>query len=441
MKHLFLTLCALLSISYAFAGKHEIWIYYDDEIASIVDQNNKEYSFYLDVPGGEPIFLGYYHGDVEDGTTLTFTFVEGSKKSVICTDEDDNDVAKGYVITIDASMPAVLYFAAADPTANVQVNIPGVDICDPNNSLGIKLEIDGMKQSLSDYCTDGGSLLITELNEGVTFCLKSDVPVDWDSNEDTEPTKEYCDEITEEIIDGPGEIVIGNEAWDASNPNWNIWEKAGKRNITYSNRTILANMWNTICFPFDINSEQMRHNFGIVVEFIGATFSESTGLEIECAPVTSMKANTPYLVMPSQTKSTFNFMGVEVKVNEASGKFEPEIVGTADDPVNFVGVLKPVTLYADDHSVLFVTAGNKVTYPNVTADIKEFRGYFRVTPSNPASGRRARACIVIRDRKEEPTALNDNVMQNNNTKKYMQDGRLVIEINGVRYNAQGQAID
>jgi hypothetical protein len=32
-------------------------------------------------------------------------------------------------------------------------------------------------------------------------------------------------------------------------------------------------------------------------------------------------------------------------------------------------------------------------------------------------------------------------MQNNNTKKYMQDGRLVIEINGVRYNAQGQAID
>jgi hypothetical protein len=90
---------------------------------------------------------------------------------------------------------------------------------------------------------------------------------------------------------------------------------------------------------------------------------------------------------------------------------------------------------------LFVTAGNKVTYPNVTGDIKEFRGYFHVTPSSPASGRRARACIVIRDRKEEPTALNDNVMQNNNTKKYMQDGRLVIEINGVRYNAQGQAID
>lgn len=235
--------------------------------------------------------------------------------------------------------------------------------------------------------------------------------------------------------------MIGNEAWDASNPNWSIWEKAGKRNITYSNRTIRANMWNTICFPFDINSEQMRRNFGIVVEFIGATFSESTGLEIECAPVTSMKANTPYLVMPPQTKSTFNFMGVEVKVNEASKQFEPEIVGTADDPVNFVGVLKPVTLNADDHSVLFVTAGNKVTYPNVTADIKEFRGYFRVTPSNPASGRRARACIVIRDRKEEPTALNDNVMQNNNTKKYMQDGRLVIEINGVRYNAQGQAID
>jgi hypothetical protein len=316
-----------------------------------------------------------------------------------------------------------------------------VDICDPNNSLGIKLEIDGMNQKLSDYCTDGGSLLITELNEGVTFCLKSDVPVDWDGNEDTEPTKEYCDEITEEIIDGPGEIVIGNEVWDASNPNWNNWKKAGERNITYSNRTIRANMWNTVCFPFDIDETQMRANFGVAVEFISATFSESAGLEIECAYVTSMKANTPYLVMPSQTKSVFNFTNVDVKVNDASGQFEPAIVGTADDPVNFVGVLKPVTLYADDHSVLFVTAGNKVTYPNVTADIKEFRGYFRVTPSNPASGRRARACIVIRDRKEEPTALNDNVMQNNNTKKYMQDGRLVIEINGVRYNAQGQAID
>ena len=45
MKHLFLTVCALLSIGYAFAEKHNIMIYSDPEIESIVDQNNKSYSF------------------------------------------------------------------------------------------------------------------------------------------------------------------------------------------------------------------------------------------------------------------------------------------------------------------------------------------------------------------------------------------------------------
>lgn len=423
MKHLFLTVCALLSIGYAFAEKHNVYIYSDPEIESIVDQNNKSYSFNE---------YGFYYGQIEDGTTLIFTMVEGSEKTMLCSDEDDNDVESGLIITIDASMPQNLFFGASDPKVTLRVNIPG--ICDPDNSLGIVLTLDGMLQDLQSYCVDG-SLVIPDLDKGIVFTITSQVPVDWDGEGGNEPSTSFPPTTLD------ADFTLGNEVWDANNYRWDIWEKAGARNITYSNRTIRANMWNTVCFPFDIDETQMRANFGVAVEFISATFSESAGLEIECAYVTSMKANTPYLVMPSQTKSVFNFTNVDVKVNDASGQFEPAIVGTADDPVNFVGVMKPVTLYADDHSVLFVTAGSKVTYPNVTGDIKEFRGYFHVTPSSPASGRRARACIVIRDRKEEPTALNDNVMQNNNTKKYMQDGRLVIEINGVRYNAQGQAID
>ena len=451
MKRLFFTLCALLSIGYAVADTRNIMIYYSDQIASIVDQNNKEYSFYQDVDG-EPVFAGYYYGEVEVGTTLFFTLVEGSKSSIICTDEEDNVYDTGFSITINASMPDEIIFSVQPPLVPIIINVPG--ICDDGNPLGIKFMIGDMLQDLSDYCVDGVLMISEEngkggLQVGDEFHLTSNVEIDWDNNDN--PRKPYDGIVTEEDLKR-GYKAVGSEVWDSSDPNegkWLRWLSIGNHSLTYSNRTIYGKMWNTVCFPFDIDEEKMRAQFGTkVVEFIDATFSESTGLELECAYVTSMKAYTPYLVMPEESKRVLNFVGVNVQpsngnVEAGNAEFKGKTVVGESALVSFVGVIKPEQLNADDHSVLFVTSGNKVTYPNVTANIKEFRAYFKINSDHPASAsaRRAPARIVIRDRQEEPTGLFDNVMQSNTTKKYMEDCRLVIEINGVRYNAQGQTID
>ena len=421
MKHLILSLFALLlSISCAFAGTHKVTIYQTDEILSVVDQTNKSYEF-----GKKQT--------VEDGTTLTLAVIDGCNKVITCIDDDGNEYATGGLsITIDEMMPEKLYITLKELTGYVYVNIPG--ICESENSLGIKLFIDGMPQDLQSYCSDEGGLVLNNLNAGAEISLTSNVPIDWKC--DGNLIKSY------DVTVGDETIVIGNEAWDADNYRWDLWERNSNssRNISYVGRTMRGNMWNTICLPFDIDAEQVARNFQTVVEFINATYSESTGMEIECAPVTTMEANTPYLVMPNVDRREFSFNRVKVMTN-AEGKFEAKTIAPAGSPVQFVGVLKPVTLYADDYSVLFVTAGNKVSYPNATANMKEFRAYFKIPEPLPASGRKAPARIVVRNRAEEPTGLNDNVMLQNNSKKYMQDGRLVIEINGVRYNAQGQTID
>ena len=224
MKHLILSLFALLlSISCAFAGTHKVTIYQtsDDEILSVVDQTNKSYEF----NGKRTIKL-----TVEDGTTLTLAVIDGCNKVISCTDDDLNEYATGGLsITIDEyemmlKPETSLYISLQEPSVYVYVNIPG--ICESENSLGIKLYVDGMPQDLQSYCSDEGGLVLNQ-HAGEEISLTSNVPIDWKC--DGNLTKSY------DVTVGDETIVIGNEAWDADNYRWDLWERNSNswRNISY----------------------------------------------------------------------------------------------------------------------------------------------------------------------------------------------------------------
>lgn len=434
MKHFFVTLFALLSISYAFAGTHSVWILddpTDPRIVTIVDQNGNHYE--------DVLSDNYYSHEytIEDGTTLTFTL---NTTEYIMYYIVDDAIPFGYEITIDENTPDEIYIVTDEPSISLAVYIPDLDC----SNYDITVKKNTMNMDLGELC-DGDRLLITALKDGDALSFESTYEVDWEGNE--QPGRSYSITITKEMIEetlAEGTTIkeIGaTEVWDAANPNMTKWQRSGIRTITYKNRTLYARMWNTLCFPFDIDQTTMTNYFGTVVDFESATFSTSAGLEIVCYYVTSggMKANRPYLAMPTENKSLFKFNKVNVQTN-AEGKFEAETIYPTSGLVNFVGVLEDTPLSANDQSILFVGSGNKVYYPNQDMTIGAFRGYFQVPVTSPVQGRRPRASIVIRNREETPTALNDNAMQTNTT-KYMQNGRLVIEKNGVRYNAQGQAID
>ena len=54
---------------------------------------------------------------------------------------------------------------------------------------------------------------------------------------------------------------------------------------------------------------------------------------------------------------------------------------------NFMPVMNPTSLTGGDKSILFVTGGNKLTYPNTNNSMKGFRAYFQLL-GDAASGAR-----------------------------------------------------
>lgn len=437
MKHCFLTLIALLGFSYAFAQTHNV-VFYDNTanlaFASIVDQDNNTYD----------VSSGYLESPIADGTTLYFT-LNYDDQLVYCVDDEGTGdyfayCTSGSSITIDASFPGVFSIVADDPSLTIQIGFSNA--CDIFN-----LKIDGMDMVIDDnLCKDGvieipfqnnGSIVYLEVKPEYRGTVVLD-PIDWeDGNAPSwKHTIEVTDELIEEYKDSGYKYEKGmRKSWSDSDVNDYSDQPSGKLDVYYQ-RTFTADQWNTFCFPFALTQSQVESYFGtdVVFNFESATFSESVGLTIECSHITAgTEANVPYLVKPETNIDHIFFDDVMVET------FTPQTIGNG---IQFVGIEKPTPLTKDDKTVLFIGKGNKVYYPNEDFSLKGFRAYFKLPDgliSAPGKAG-APARFIIRNR-QAPTGLNDNVTGSNASRKYMQNGRLVIENNGVRYNAQGQQMN
>jgi hypothetical protein len=428
MKHFFLTLIALLGISYAFAQTHTVY-FYDDAlepaIQSIVDQNDFVYEI------GE---YGYSQYTIADGTTLTFTMNDPTK-IIYCIDEMTfEEIAMGFTFTINSSMPEEISFAADDPATSICIYV--ANAC----SIITNIKKNGMDMD-EDYCQNG-YLEITGAKEGDTFTFTASEDIDWGNGKISKTHTITIGVVS--IVNGKPETVkvIGTDVWKDEDDNSDT--NPGWLTIAYINRTIYGGMWNTICFPFAIDQTQMEKVFGenTVFKFEDATFSASDGLTVECSYATSMEANTPYLIRPNenivsvQNNAVMRFEAVQV-MNFNGGRVN------SNNGVNFVGVVRPTALQANDKTKLFVGSGNKVYYPDEDMTLNAFRCYFEIPSGSLAPGRKPGSARFIIREKQAPTGV-DNVTDNASetaAKKYMQNGSLVIENNGVRYNAQGLQLD
>jgi hypothetical protein len=179
----------------------------------------------------------------------------------------------------------------------------------------------------------------------------------------------------------------------------------------------------------------------------GATFYTLTsvtgdaaeGLDFNVSEVTSLSARTPYLVQVSGANITNPvFEGVTL----AASAFTNNTSGTNVGDTKFFGTVHPTDLEIGENSgFLFLGQNNALYWPNVANKIRAFRAYF-YSGSSVVQSVHPRARIVVRG--ETPTDLSDKADQSFNTdnsaRKYMQDGVLVIERDGKKYNAVGQEI-
>ena len=271
---------------------------------------------------------------------------------------------------------------------------------------------------------NGGTNLTWELNNGELIIAGNGTMEDYaDAGE--MPWYDYRDDITSTVI---------TERADQT-PLFRWLETQGSVNVTI-NRTLYADgYYNTLCLPFNLSPSQLSVSLPNASLFAFTNAAVVAGaLELELAPQTTLVAGQPYLIrFPASDPDIVNpvFSGVHISASVGQSS------GTGD--VRFVGVLRPNMMTADNSAQLMVGGNNELYWADRNAAMRGFRAYFYIQTGNASPPRRGMPARVV-ERGQTPTAISD-ATATDNARKYIENGTLVIERNGKRYNAQGNMIN
>ena len=157
-------------------------------------------------------------------------------------------------------------------------------------------------------------------------------------------------------------------------------------NVTLAGRTLYKDgSWNTLCLPFDVALEDSPLAGATVKELIDAAFDSSTGsLTLTFADATRIEAGQAYLIKwdggTDLGPSDLVFNGVTLSQTLCDDEISVDDSGSAT--VTFMGTYKKLSYTADDKTILFLGADNKLYYPKSGASIGAQRAYFKLSGLN-----------------------------------------------------------
>ena len=172
--------------------------------------------------------------------------------------------------------------------------------------------------------------------------------------------------------------------------------------VTLQNRTFYKDgTWNTLCLPFDVdNFEGTPFEGATVMTLSSSKFSNGT-LTLNFSKATAIEAGMPFIVKWAGGDNVENPVFENVTIKGDSN------TSTATDAVTFQGIYSPLSITAEDKTMLYMGAGNTLYYPNGEMTIGAFRAYFRlvggITAGDLSSDQGAR--IVLNFDDEEATAI------------------------------------
>ena len=183
--------------------------------------------------------------------------------------------------------------------------------------------------------------------------------------------------------------------------------------VTLSGRTLYKDgKWNTLCLPFNFSAEQIAAH----KDFAGAKlmelntdgkngFDATDGtLYLAFKEATAINAGVPYLVKWDAAGADFTspvFFGVTINATATTTVSNAD-TGLAE--VQMVGCYSPVSVNANDKSILFMGDDNTLYYSSVNRNIRSCRAYFSVPYINQTPGAKARAFVLNFD-DEEATGI------------------------------------
>ena len=183
--------------------------------------------------------------------------------------------------------------------------------------------------------------------------------------------------------------------------------------VTLSGRTLYKDgKWNTLCLPFNFSAEQIAAH----KDFAGAKlmelntngkngFDATDGtLHLAFKEATAINAGVPYLVKWDAAGADFTspvFFGVTINATATTTVSDAD-TGLAE--VQMVGCYSPVSVDANDKSILFLGDNNTLYYSTENRNIRSCRAYFSVPYINQTPGAKARAFVLNFD-DEEATGI------------------------------------
>lgn len=205
--------------------------------------------------------------------------------------------------------------------------------------------------------------------------------------------------------------------------------------ITYK-RSFKAGRWATFSLPFGYSFQTHSEDNPFkdqVFELTSVDYADGR-MVINCVKnSTGIVANKPYILIPTSDIDNPTFEGVTPKAIAAGSK---TVNNTKDNvyTVEFISTAYKQVMPTGKRTIYI--SGNRLYYANVDTDIPAFRGYFNLKGGDDVLHIQPRLVIAAPDG-ETIEQAEEAVAE---TRKYMENGILVIERNGVKYDAQGHVI-
>lgn len=152
-------------------------------------------------------------------------------------------------------------------------------------------------------------------------------------------------------------------------------------------RTLKADIWNTLCLPFDMDEDQIAANFGDDAEvksFSGLTIS-GDNYSLQFTDASTIDAGTAYMVRVTTPVTEINVSGVDVVMDDHIYNCNPQ--EDFDDDENVVTVTFQGNYYTQVVPTgSYIISSNKFYLVDSTVTNKGFRGYFNVEVDDDSAG-------------------------------------------------------
>ena len=225
------------------------------------------------------------------------------------------------------------------------------------------------------YYAEGMEVSLPEGIECSVFDGKGN-PIDVTDGKFSMPAKDIT-------VKGTGTTPIEGtniELQDLADNTQTLLDNNGKTvDVLINGRTLYKDgSWNTICLPFNIESDNIINQAPDFFAMWNPQELESSSLDKETGTLTltfktatDIVAGKPYLVKWTGGGEIVNPRFKNVVISSTT----PQDV-TVNDLVTFKGTYAPVTLAANDRTKLYLGADNNLYYPDADVPVNSFRAYF-----------------------------------------------------------------